>query len=1592
MRKSIQKLISTFIVITTILATSITYIQEIKAEPYDVPEQAVAYLWQSDEAKVPLLFYSMDAALRWAADGYTIYMNQDWQISNPITIPSGKTYTIEMNGHKIYRNLSESVDNGGVLTLASNATLYLKGSGDPRAGIDVSSHQFTYLGYNEENWTNTNTKYTLTVEAGGLITGGYSDVTAGAIYMNSDSKLYLSNVAVNGNASDSSDANGAIHVNGDNCYIEMDKGHIDHNFSYSEGGAIRVNGKNCHVVMNNESTINYNQTSIEGDDFHGGAIAVLETGFVLDMNNSSISYNHTSNSGGGAIYTTKNATINMINHSSINYNLNNKSGGAIYVEENNLTLKGDKTSEISYNQSSYGGAICLGIDSKKSTIEGVNFYENFAQSYGGAFYVECQSNEIKDCVMKKNWVYGSNGGAVYVKEDYNTIRDCTITENYIKYFEGKPHGHGGGVFVDSEVDIYMYGKNIVENNLDSKGQYDDVYLDSTTFIFSFYDAYIKGSADEGSHIGLRSSSSSKNKLGVDVTDYIEGTYFLDDAENLHLVYYANDKTLYQEKGESTKYSLTVNGVEVGNYYAGKEVTIADNNDDYERVFIEWNAKDTTGITLTTDQKEKQIFTFIMPSNDVSTSATYLERLKSLTINLTNKPKAGSTLSDELVTVQYSPKYGDETESRTKGVEKEWLKVDGTNLIPVSGKADYSTEYAFKIQMPMDVDAHLIFSGGIKPEYITIKYGDGTTTHASSVNVSQYGVITIISEPIKTANKVITSIDSDSITVQEGITRDELIASLPDHAIGKDDAINQYVLTVDKDNITDEMLASLISDGKVVYPTDGSATITLPVIAPTDIDIASDAKFNVTVNVNALPTIDSITDAYMSVTDGTTKEDFISELPEYAEVHASDESVKFLEVDSNSIGSQLDTYLTDGKIDISKATFFNIDLAVKTDSTVKNPDNKTLKVVVTVNEKETVEAPLVNPLGGSYSKEQLTDGNLNVNVSYDESAQIKGDTIHYIIDNGNEQTCSLDEEHTSCTITLQGTQNVEVTHTLEVWASALDKNDSTHIKNTYVLDNRITVNPPTVDKPSGNYLGTSLKVEVTNTTQDAKIYYTINDDETPIEYNEETGIVLETTENVQKTFNVQVWAEMNGVPSEKVERVYILDGYVEPDQYKVTINCSDTAIYQTGETHWTDQVEYEYDKDSKVIIDAPTYEGRVFEKWVYINDEGKTVESTNPSLTISSLNEDKTVQAIYNPVITEINFTIPYPVGGSALATKEDISATATVAGVTDKTITSYFDLDKIAWVPKDTIADYETSYTLALPIINNISNVRYVLRDDTIVKVNGKTDIVANIDKENLIAYITFPKTDIHTYDLKSIEQPEDITLSYAEAYKKQKDQEEESKEEKPINLWNLPKEANLVLDDDSKLASSITWNIPQFNKDSWTAQTIEVEGTVTIPSNVNQGEVSNKVKLTIHVEAPIQVSTPTSSIPTGTYSDTQLVTLKSDTENAKIYYTLDGTEPTLDSNLYSGPFKVKETTTIKAIAVYEGMYDSEVSEYMITIVHPVTPSPSAEPKKSSGWDDGGPFTTDSCGNVYDRWGNKIYEAKGCNVGGYNLVPTDTRD
>lgn len=82
-------------------------------------------------------------------------------------------------------------------------------------------------------------------------------------------------------------------------------------------------------------------------------------------------------------------------------------------------------------------------------------------------------------------------------------------------------------------------------------------------------------------------------------------------------------------------------------------------------------------------------------------------------------------------------------------------------------------------------------------------------------------------------------------------------------------------------------------------------------------------------------------------------------------------------------------------------------------------------------------------------------------------------------------------------------------------------------------------------------------------------------------------------------------------------------------------------------------------------------------------------------------------------------------------------------------------------------------------------------------------------------------------------------------------------------------------------------------------------------------------------------ISTPIFSIEEGIYSETQTLEITCETPDAKIYYTLDGTFPSETSLLYTGPFQIETTTTVKAIAIKEGMANSLIKSAKIEIFEP---------------------------------------------------------
>lgn len=94
-------------------------------------------------------------------------------------------------------------------------------------------------------------------------------------------------------------------------------------------------------------------------------------------------------------------------------------------------------------------------------------------------------------------------------------------------------------------------------------------------------------------------------------------------------------------------------------------------------------------------------------------------------------------------------------------------------------------------------------------------------------------------------------------------------------------------------------------------------------------------------------------------------------------------------------------------------------------------------------------------------------------------------------------------------------------------------------------------------------------------------------------------------------------------------------------------------------------------------------------------------------------------------------------------------------------------------------------------------------------------------------------------------------------------------------------------------------------------------------------------VEVYYHVTVPNKVQKPWFRSYHDTLAPGSEVPIFCSTENAKIYYTLDGTDPSDASLLYYNPIELNVSTTIKAIAVKYGWTDSEIVTATFVIKDP---------------------------------------------------------
>lgn len=129
---------------------------------------------------------------------------------------------------------------------------------------------------------------------------------------------------------------------------------------------------------------------------------------------------------------------------------------------------------------------------------------------------------------------------------------------------------------------------------------------------------------------------------------------------------------------------------------------------------------------------------------------------------------------------------------------------------------------------------------------------------------------------------------------------------------------------------------------------------------------------------------------------------------------------------------------------------------------------------------------------------------------------------------------------------------------------------------------------------------------------------------------------------------------------------------------------------------------------------------------------------------------------------------------------------------------------------------------------------------------------------------------------------------------------------------------------------------------------TINSTSFVVGNANTDNGQVRIKTIKINYISEKEEIAVPTFSPAGGTYSEAQKVTISCATEGATIYYTLDGTEPDDDSDVYELPITIEETTTIKAIAV-KGEESSGIVSATYTIEQQVPAKPATLPFEFDG-------------------------------------------
>lgn len=386
-----------------------------------------------------------------------------------LKVNTGKTFTLDLNGHTLNRNLNDDENNGHVIDVG-NGNLTIIDSSTDNSGTITGGYA------KEGGGIVIGGEGTCTIN-GGNITGNKAEVDGGGIKNYGTLTINGTNekrVIISENYAKETGGGIYNHVSGT---INLSYVDITGNTAREEGGGLKLHPANdpvinsCNIIKNNSET-----------DRAGGIN--LASGNSLTITNSNISDNTSSGPGAG-IYLEDNGTINL-ESTQFNTNQSSNGGGAVKTIEGSTI----NVSNCSFNNNKatdeYGGGIlALGT----ATITSCDFTGNQSSKEGGAIYNGGTGDmTIKNCGITNNLSW-TGGGGIYSNKNLSITYD-----NDSKKITGNTASRvGGGLYVDGSSTTTLNGVNTITGNSVNNSSY-DIYVNNNSATLSLSDDFNAGAS------------------------------------------------------------------------------------------------------------------------------------------------------------------------------------------------------------------------------------------------------------------------------------------------------------------------------------------------------------------------------------------------------------------------------------------------------------------------------------------------------------------------------------------------------------------------------------------------------------------------------------------------------------------------------------------------------------------------------------------------------------------------------------------------------------------------------------------------------------------------------------------------------------------------------------------------------------------------------------------------------------------------------------------------------------------------------------------------------------------------------------------